>query len=158
MIKKILLILTLVFLIDVTFAANCTSNCTYITNVTQQETQVNFSSIFVMFTIISLFLAVYFSYNDKKAKEKYETASHEGMSFKVPQAPQNILLISFCWFMFIVSSYISLLYILETGYSGGNAAYILTTLYTLILTVIFIYLLVKYKDVFVDKIKEWGFL
>jgi len=115
-------------------------------------------AVFIMFTFISLFLAIYFTYLDRKTKEKYETASHEGMSFKVSNAPQNILIISFSWFMFMVSSYMSLQFIMETGELGINTAYMMTTLYTLILVVILIYIMIKYREIIVDKFKEWGFL
>jgi tryptophan-rich sensory protein len=115
-------------------------------------------AVMIMFTIISLVLAIYFSHMDRKAKERYNKHKHESMTLKVPKAPENILLISFCWFMFIISSYMSLLYILETGEAGGNTAYMMTTLYTLILVVIFIFLMVKYREIFTDKLQEWGFL
>jgi len=99
-----------------------------------------------------------FSYIHNKQKEKYEGATHNGMNFKVPKSIENILLISFCWFMFIVSSYMSLMFILETGELGDNTAYIMTTLYTFVLVVIFLTLLLKYRELFTDKLKEWGFL
>lgn len=115
-------------------------------------------AVMIMFTLISLFLALYFSHRDRENKARFEKAKHEGMTFNVPKNPENILLISFCWFMFIVSSYMSLIFVLSTGEMGNNVAYTMTTLYTLLLVIIFIYLLVKYREIFTDKLKEWGFL
>jgi len=146
MVKKLMILFILLSFIGVSFGYNCTSNCTFIIEQTTQEVQTNFSGIYIMFTAVSLFLAVYFMAKDRETKAKYD------------KAPENILIISFCWFMFIVSSYMSLLYILETGHAGDNTAYTMTTLYTLLLVVIFIFLLVKHREIFIDKLKEWGFL
>ena len=115
-------------------------------------------AVMIMFTLISLFLALYFKHMDNKQKEKYEMYKYQGIGITVPKEPQNILLISFCWFMFVVSSYMSLFFVLNTGEEGGDVIYYMTTLYVLLLTVIFIYLLVKYREIFTDKLKEWGFL
>lgn len=138
MLKKVsFLILFIFFSINFSYALNdtCLSNCSTYLTINQTQAPLNFSNIFIMFTLISLFLGVYIKLDN----------------------PANILIKIISWFFFFICSWLTLVYVLEVGGIGTQTVFILMGLYSLILLVLIIYTILRYYDNILTMFKKSGF-